>query len=114
MTYLVRDVPFRTPTPVAAAVRGAVGGVAATLLLSVLARVLPGLRNRQPRWPAPPVAPSDPFDPAGVQEWQARAQTPALSRGRAQGPPLGHRSPPGSPPGSPGGALVQVQAPGPE
>jgi uncharacterized membrane protein YagU involved in acid resistance len=107
--------PVLAPTPVAAAVRGAAGGVAATLLLSMLARVLPGMRDRPPARPVPPVTPSDPFDPAGVQEWQARAQTPALGGGRAHGPHFGHRfPPPGPPPGSPGGALVQVQAPGPE
>jgi uncharacterized membrane protein YagU involved in acid resistance len=112
MTRLVGDVPVPgPPTPVAAAVRGAVGGVAATLLLSVLARVLPGMRDRPPGRPVAAAAPSDPFDPAVVQEWQARAQTPALGRGRAHGPHLGHRFPP---PGSPGGALVQVEAPGPE
>jgi uncharacterized membrane protein YagU involved in acid resistance len=110
MTRLVGDVPVPAPTPVGAAVRGAVGGVAATLLLSVLARVLPGMRDRPPGRPVPAAAPSDPFDPAGVREWQARAQSPALSRGRAHEPPLGQRFPPGSP----GEALVQVQAPGPE
>jgi hypothetical protein len=57
------------------------------------------------------VAPSDPFDPERVQEWQARARTPALDRARARAAHLGHHSPV---PGSPGGALVQVQAPGPE
>jgi hypothetical protein len=57
------------------------------------------------------VAPADPFDPARVQEWQARARTPALDMERARAAHFGHRSPL---PGSPGGALVQVQAPGPE
>jgi hypothetical protein len=96
-------------TPVGAAGRGLVAGLVATAVLSLLARVLPGMEN-QPGPPrarlGPPRRPDDPFDAEQVRRWQRRAQAPAAHE--ADG---GAGSWPGI---SPAAALTAPQAPGPE
>ncbi len=95
-------------TPVGAAARGAGAGLAATLVLSGLARVLPGMSNQVP--PAPSIPPS-PDDPEQVRAWQERAQSPAAYKPHEGN---GARSGGASPGATPAGALTQPQAPGPE
>ena len=73
-----RGAPLPTRAPIVAAVRGAAAGLLATLLLSLLARVLPGMSTQpgggQP--PGQPRPPQDPFNPRAVQAWQTHAQAP--------------------------------------
>jgi hypothetical protein len=108
---------------VGAAGRGLLAGLAATLFLSALSRVMPGMRNRSAgtsdmgqNGAHHPPRPSDPFDPHEVQRWQQRSQSPAgllPPAKRAKGP--GQRPRPGAAPaGAPAGALTQPEAPGPE
>jgi uncharacterized membrane protein YagU involved in acid resistance len=101
-------------TPIGAAARGLAGGLVATVLLSFLARVLPGMAN-QPRPRDPLRRPEDPFDAEQVRRWQLRAQAPA-----AHTAPSGQtgkresRGAAGWPGTDPATALAQPQAPGPE
>ena len=98
----------REVSPAGALVRGFAAGFAATLALSALARVLPGMANeprKKGRAPALP-PPEDPFDNAQVERWQARSQSPA-----AYQRPEGEEKGPG---GGPAQALEQPTAPGPE
>jgi hypothetical protein len=104
-------------TPIRVLARGAAAGLAATLVLSALSRLVPGLWNERA---APgggeekdgkPPLPDDPFNPEQVREWQERSQSPAAyqppseQEGKEQsGPPAAH----------PAGALTQPQGPGPE
>jgi hypothetical protein len=63
-------------TPLGAAGRGAVAGLVATALLSVLARVMPGMRSPPPQaqqgggGERKPVVPGDPFDRQQVERRQ--------------------------------------------
>jgi hypothetical protein len=99
-------------TPLGAVVRGAAAGLAATLLLSVLARAAPGLWNEQQTSEDAKALPDDSFDPVAVEEWSSRAQSPAAHSSR-RGPGAGPE--PEGPPGiTPAGALLRPQAPGPE
>jgi hypothetical protein len=105
--------PSEPKTPIQAAAQGAVAGLAATLVLSALSRVLPGLWNergdqREDRRPQPP---QDPDDSAAVREWQARSQSPAAFRPPTEKPVDRRGEPPGV---TPAGALTQPQGPGPE
>ena len=61
--------PLPRRAPVVAAMRGAAAGLLATLLLSLLARVLPGMGNRPSggQGHGQPRPPQDPFDPRAVQ-----------------------------------------------
>lgn len=100
---------LRAETPAQVMLRGAAAGLAATLVLSALSRVLPGLWNERgaPDSDQTPALPTDPFDPKAVQEWQTRSQVPALAQASEEpeaGPPAIH----------PAGALTQPQGPGPE
>lgn len=99
-------------SPIGALARGATAGLAATLVLSALSRLLPGLWNERgdlgrgeiPRLPA------DPFDAQQVRQWQAESQSPAAFH--PPPPPAGAQ-----PVGldvTPAGALTQPQGPGPE
>ena len=99
--------------PVGAAARGVLAGLAATLLLSALARVLPGMNN-QPRGGRAQAErpPKDPFDRQQVRRWQEAAQSPAASGGSDAGRQAeGQGPPPGATPAS---ALTLPQGPGPE
>ena len=109
------------PTPLGAAGRGVLAGVGASLLLSFLARVLPGMENTRPE-PEPEPAkdssgpPDDPFDRRQVRDWQARGQAPAAYEPPSESsdrPPTGEKDTPvaGT---TPAGALAQPTAPGPE
>ena len=114
-------------TPLGAAGRGLLAGLAASLLLSLLSRLLPGMSNR-PGGPGErgasggknPPPPDNPFDSRQVREWQARSQTPAAFRGAAdagQGAPSapdGGAAGGATPSATPSGALATPQAPGPE
>jgi len=105
-----------------AATRGLLAGLAATLLLSVLSRVLPGMSNQpgggQQKAKKPP---KDPFDPQQVRQWQEAAQSPAAGGAGGAGGSRGsgnkqeakgkQRPPPGATPAT---ALTLTQGPGPE
>jgi hypothetical protein len=101
-------------TPIEAALQGAVAGFAASLLLSALARILPGmdmdpkLGQKQASSPPPP---EDPFNPRQVQEWQARSQSPAAYQVITEQEQEERGSAPAV---TPAGALTQPQSPGPE
>jgi hypothetical protein len=108
-------------TPVGAAGRGLAAGLVATLLLSALARVLPGMRRGLgggEKDPGTPAAPSDPFDADAVRMWQERSQSPAAFRrpddggGRTNAGRHGAELPAAR--STPAGALAQPLAPGPE
>jgi hypothetical protein len=103
-------------TPVEAAVYGAAAGLAATILLSALARVLPGMdmdpKSGDKRGGGLPPPPEDPFNPRQVGDWQARSQSPAAYR-----PPpaaAGAEQRTGPPAATPAGALTRPRSPGPE
>jgi hypothetical protein len=105
--------PSDRMTPVQAAALGAAAGLAATLALSALSRVLPGLWNERGDQQAggKPNPPEDPNDAAAVREWQERSQSPAAF----QPPPEKQVDRRGEAPGvTPAGALTQPQGPGPE
>lgn len=98
-------------TPLHAACRGATAGMAATALLSVLSRALPGLNN-QPAKQKPkskPQPPQDPSDRRQVEEWQTRSWSPAAYQERQSSPT--QSTLPGITPAS---ALEQPVSPGPE
>ncbi len=88
--------------------RGLIAGLAATLLLSALARILPGMggdeddkKNRNP------TLPHDPFNPDQVRRWQSLSQSPVAHMPPPPAPQIAHTA-------SPAGALQQPQSPGPE
>jgi hypothetical protein len=105
-------------TPLGAAGRGLLAGLAGSLLLSVLARTLPSMgpepwgRRREEG----EVAPADPFDRDAVQRWQDRSRSPAAFRGggtaKEAGATAGGAA--GQDRATPAGALTLAQAPGPE
>lgn len=99
-------------SPIRALARGATAGLAATLVLSALSRLVPGLWNErsETRHGETPRFPADPYDSRQVRQWQAESQSPAAFH-----PP----SPPAGPQDvgldvTPAGALTQPQGPGPE
>src|SRR5688572_28860068 len=69
----------RSETPLRAVARGAAAGLAATLVLSALSRLLPGLWNERgdAEKDGKPVLPEDPFNPEQVRDWQERSRSPA-------------------------------------
>jgi uncharacterized membrane protein YagU involved in acid resistance len=102
-------------TPIQAAIHGAAAGLAATLLLSALARVLPGMgmdpKPGERKGDSKPPPPQDTFDPPPNLEQQGAssslaADPPAQGKG---GEDFG-----GPPTVTPAGALSRPQAPGPE
>ena len=125
-------------TPLGAAGRGAVAGLAATALLSVLSRLTDPLWQRsggggggggggkQQGGGGTPQPPKDPFDRQQVIEWQKKADSPAAyqqqgggqgSGGRSRGAQAGGRA--GGQGGgaaavTPAAVLAEAQAPGPE
>jgi hypothetical protein len=76
------------PTPVQVMARGAAAGLAATLVLSVLSRALPGLWNErgEERKPEKPRLPDDAEDREAVRAWQEQSQAPAAFRASANEP----------------------------
>jgi len=101
-------------SPLKIAGHGLLAGGTASLLLSVLARALPGMESGQSEKQSgskdKQKPPEDPFDKKQVEEWQAQGQSPARPKEagkgeRTAGPPS---------PVSPSGALTLPQAPGPE
>ena len=107
-----------SPTPLGAAGRGLLSGLGASLLLSFLARILPGMQNtpEPPESPPPsaqqPSPPEDPFDTAAVRQWQAHGQAPAAHKPPTSQEAPGARS--SAAVATPAGALAQPTAPGPE
>jgi hypothetical protein len=122
-------------TPIRVAARGAAAGMAATLVLSGLSRLLPGLWNergdpkghrRRSRWSGQPKLPQDPHDPQAVREWQERSQSPAAYQPPQERQPVNRRGEPPTPCSrlaparasaggtTPAGALALPQGPGPE
>jgi hypothetical protein len=89
---------------------GAMAGLVATCMLSVLARLLPGLQNLTHKPIEPPPhekqgKPSDSFDPEVVRAWQDQARSPSASGTPSSRPP---------PVFTAEGALVAAEGPGPE
>lgn len=108
-------------SPAAVVVQGLTAGLGATLLLSALARLLPGMHPAASREEsgrdAKPQMPEDPTDRQAVLEWQAVSQSPAAYTAAAiPTPPLPSRGgKAGGPPEiTPAGALSEPTAPGPE
>src|SRR5687768_3416549 len=101
-------------TPIGAAARGAAAGLAATLVLSALSRVMPGLweerGDQQPR--ENPTIPENPEDSEQLGRWQAQMQSPAAFQPQPAG--KGAERHPGPPGVTPAGALTQPQGTGPE
>ena len=100
-------------TPIRALVRGAAAGLAASLVLSSLSRVLPGLWNERGKANGgKPPLPADPEDPQQVLRWQTESQSPAAFRPPPEAEAPGRS---GTAPGiTPVGALTIPQGPGPE
>lgn len=109
--------------PLAAIGRGAVAGLVATALLSVLSRLT------EPLWKmgglggsgggsggSKPKAPPDPFDPESVREWQRHYQSPAAYEKGSGGQGAGSSVQGGGQAAavSPAQALAQSHSPGPE
>jgi hypothetical protein len=100
-------------TPMRALCCGATAGFAATVLLSGLSRVLPGMNGDRAR-PKPketPNPPTDPFDPHQVQEWQERSWSPAAYQVAVKTKRAGAET---AEEVTPASVLVQPQGPGPE
>ena len=99
------------------ALRGVAAGLAATAVLSVLSRLLPGMSNR-PKEAKPgskPQPPQDPSDRRQVEEWQMRSWSPAAyqpAREAAHSQAAVNKDV--MPDVSPAAALVQPVSPGPE
>jgi hypothetical protein len=113
LSLFARAARPRGETPLGAAGRGLLAGLAGSLLLSGLARILPavgaGLRSRDDgKYP-----PSDPFDREAVGRWQDHGRSPAAFRGGGSGGDTSADSDRvyGA---TPAGALSLPQAPGPE
>lgn len=101
-------------TPIRVLVRGAAAGLAATLVLSALSRVLPGLWNERSgaERNGGSKLPENPHEPEQVRRWQAQSQSPAAYQAPPQdNEPQAAAEPPGV---TPAGALTQPQGPGPE
>src|SRR5437868_6562688 len=66
-------------TPIGAVARGAAAGLAASVVLSALSRVLPGLWNERGEGGSggESMLPADPHDPKQVRRWQSQSQSPA-------------------------------------
>jgi hypothetical protein len=110
LTLLGKAARPRRETPLGAAGRGLFAGLAGSLLLSVLGRVLPGMGPKPGGGEQGKVRPSDPFDREAVRRWQDLARSPAASRGGGgSGGDAG-----GADGATPAGALTLPQAPGPE
>ena len=92
---------------------GAAAGLAATLVLSALSRLLPGLWNERgdQEKGGKSGLPEDPFNPEQVREWQEHVQAPAAYQAPPAGKIEAQRGPPAA---QPAGALTQPQGPGPE
>jgi len=89
---------------------GGMAGLVATTVLSVLTRVVPGLRNITHKPIERPAhekrgQPSDPFDPKIVHAWQDQARSPSAGGTPSSRPP---------PVFTAEGALVAAEGPGPE
>lgn len=100
-----------------AAGRGAVAGLAATALLSVLARVTRPLMEQsggggKQQGGGKPAPPQDPFDKQQVIDWQNRYDAPAAYK--QQGGGQGGQGGGHAIAMSPAAVLAQSQAPGPE
>jgi hypothetical protein len=98
---------------------GAAAGFAASVLMSAIARVMPGM-DMDPKLGSDklkgtdPPPPEDPFNPAQVREWQQHSQTPAVFGPKAARL-MERRGREGAGASTaPAAALVQPQAPGPE
>ncbi len=99
-------------TPLEIAFRGVAAGLAATAVLSVLSRLLPGMSNRhtEARPGSKPQPPQDPGDRRQVEEWQMRSWSPAAYQPTQE---AAHNKSV-MPDVSPAAALVQPVSPGPE
>lgn len=99
-------------TPLKSIGYGAAAGLAGALVLTVLARITPGLKPESKRKKEQPqVFPADSFDEKKVIEWQDRSRSPAAySPERSSGQVQGEHAAAVTP----AGALAEAQGPGPE
>jgi hypothetical protein len=99
-------------TPLEIVGYGAAAGLAGALVLTVLARITPGLKPEPKRRDEQPQNfPADSFDEKKVIEWQDRSRSPAayLTRRGGEQVPGEHAAAV-----TPAGALAEAQGPGPE
>jgi len=93
--------------PLEALAFGAIAGLVGTFVLSVLARVVPGMHNLTHKETDAARArgqPPDRFDAEVVRAWQDKARSPGAGGRRARRPPVFTAE----------GALVTAEGPGPE
>jgi hypothetical protein len=106
----------RYVSPVKAAFYGAAGGLVGTIIITLLARIIPGIRTESKKNPKEqlPKLPDHPFKKETVIEWQDRSRSPAayslqVADGPAQEIAIEHAAAV-----TPAGALAEAQGPGPE
>jgi len=101
----------KSTTPIKSFGYGATAGLAGALVLSVLARITPGLKAESKRKNEQPQAfPADSFDEKKVIEWQNRSRSPAAySPERSEGQGTGENAAAVTP----AAALAEAQGPGP-
>jgi len=106
----------RCISPMKAAFYGAAGGLAGTLIITLLARITPGLKTESGKNAKEqlPKLPDHPFTKEKVIEWQDRSRSPAaystpVAGGPAQASAIEHAAAV-----TPAGALAEAQGPGPE
>jgi hypothetical protein len=93
--------------PLEALAFGAIAGFVGTFVLSVLARIVPGMQNlthKESEAARRQHEPRDRFDAEAVRAWQDRARSPGANERRARRPPVFTAE----------GALVTAEGPGPE
>src|SRR5438105_1592844 len=79
-----------TVSPIQVACYGAAGGLAGTLLITLLARITPGIKAESTRRSRQNSSrlPDDPFNKEEVIEWQDRSRSPAAYSQQDAGGPL--------------------------
>ena len=102
----------RSATPLKSIGYGAAAGVAGALVITVLARITPGLNARSKRKREQPQNfPVDSFDEKKVIEWQDRSRSPAAYLTGREGAQVQAEHAAAV---TPAGALAEAQGPGPE
>lgn len=102
----------RSTTPLKAVGYGAAAGLAGALVLTVLARITPGLKPESKRQDdRPETFPADSFDEKKVTEWQDRSRSPAAHSPKRSGEQSQAEHAAAV---TPAGALAEAQGPGPE
>ncbi|HEU5315575.1 MAG TPA: hypothetical protein VFX49_05655 [Chloroflexota bacterium] len=102
-------------SPLRITLHGLVSGFAASLLLSAIARALPGMDQRHSGGDSEKKdkpLPENPFNPDEVKQWQAREQSPAAAK--AAEDERSQKESESTGPAAPASALTLPVAPGPE